>query len=82
MLYRMAKAKRLSKKENHPIRPKDLFGLKGFMVPGTDNRCYKDELEELWGIRPMEILPDGTFPDRNGELDAERDVFLPGQLFL
>ena len=65
MLYRMAKAKRLSKKENHPIRPKDLFGLKGFMVAGTDNRCYKDELEELWGIRPMEIFA-GTEPSLIG----------------
>lgn len=36
--------------------PKDLFQLKGFMVAGTDNDLYKDDLERLWGIRPMEIL--------------------------
>ena len=82
MLYRMAKAKRLSKKENHPIRPKDLFGLKGFMVAGTDNRCYKDELEELWGIRPMEIFA-GTEPSLIGTESWTRNgmYFFPDSCF-
>ena len=82
MLYRMAKAKRLSKKENHPIRPKDLFGLKGFMVAGTDNRCYKDELEELWGIRPMEIFA-GTEPSLIGTESWTRKgmCFFPDSCF-
>lgn len=82
MLYRMAKAKRLSKKENHPIRPKDLFGLKGFMVVGTDNRCYKDELEELWGIRPMEIFA-GTEPSLIGTESWTRKgmYFFPDSCF-
>ena len=31
------------------------------MVAGTDNQCYKDDLEELWGIRPMELFA-GTEP--------------------
>ena len=82
MLYRMAKAKRLSKKENHPIRPKDLFGLKGFMVAGTDNRCYKDELEALWGIRPMEIFA-GTEPSLIGTESWTRNgmYFFPDSCF-
>lgn len=82
MLYRMAKAKRLSKKENHAIRPKDLFGLKGFMVAGTDNRCYKDELEELWGIRPMEIFA-GTEPSLIGTESWTRKgmYFFPDSCF-
>lgn len=82
MLYRMAKAKRLSKKEDHPIRPKDLFGLKGFMVAGTDNRCYKDELEELWGIRPMEIFA-GTEPSLIGTESWTRNgmYFFPDSCF-
>ena len=45
--------------------PKDLFHLKGFMVAGTDNLCYKDDLEELWGIRPMELFA-GTEPSIMG----------------
>ena len=82
MLYRMAKAKRLSKKETHPSRPKDLFGLKGFMVAGTDNRCYKDELEELWGIRPMEIFA-GTEPSLIGTESWTRKgmYFFPDSCF-
>ena len=45
--------------------PKDLFHLKGLVVAGTDNWCYKDELEELWGIRPMELFA-GTEPSISG----------------
>ena len=38
---------------------------KEFMVAGTDNLCYKDDLEELWGIRPMELFA-GTEPSIMG----------------
>ncbi len=64
-LLQLYKAKRTSKKEKRPIYPKDLFNLKGFMVAGTDNRYYKDDLEKLWGIRPMEIFA-GTEPSLIG----------------
>ena len=50
MVLRYLKAKRRCKKEGREMKPKDLFHLKGFMVAGTDNCCYKDELEDLWGI--------------------------------
>ena len=61
MILRLLQAKRRCKKENRAMLPKDLFHLKGFMVAGTDNLCYKDDLEELWGIRPMELFA-GTEP--------------------
>ncbi|MDO4555542.1 MAG: GH3 auxin-responsive promoter family protein [Lachnospiraceae bacterium] len=61
MLYRYLKAKRVCKEENRDLKPKDLFKLKGFMCAGTDSRCYKDDLEDLWGVRPMEIFA-GTEP--------------------
>ena len=51
MIIRLLKAKYRCKKEQRQLLPKDLFHLKGFMVAGTDNLCYKDDLEELWGIR-------------------------------
>lgn len=54
-------AKRKCREERRPLLPKDLFQLKCFMCAGTDNRCYKDDLEKLWGIRPMEIFA-GTEP--------------------
>lgn len=65
MIRRILKAKKACKKENRDLMPKDLFKLKGFMVAGTDNNSYKDDLEELWGIRPMEIFA-GTEPSLIG----------------
>ena len=65
MIFRMIQAKYRCKKENRQLLPKDLFHLKGFMVAGTDNQCYKDDLEELWGIRPMELFA-GTEPSIMG----------------
>lgn len=61
MLMRYFLAKKKCKKENREILPKDLFHLKGFMCAGTDNRCYKADLEKMWGIAPMEIFA-GTEP--------------------
>jgi len=43
------------------LKPKHVFRLKGLLVAGTDNHCYKDDLEDLWGIRPLEIFA-GTEP--------------------
>ncbi|MBQ3009865.1 MAG: GH3 auxin-responsive promoter family protein [Oscillospiraceae bacterium] len=61
MMLRYLIAKKKCKKENRELLPKDLFHLKGFMYAGTDNRCYKADLEEMWGITPMEIFA-GTEP--------------------
>ena len=61
MIVRLLRAKSRCKEENRPLMPKDLFKLKGFMCAGTDSRCYKDQLEELWGVRPMELFA-GTEP--------------------
>lgn len=61
MIYRLIQAKINCQREKRALLPKDLFHLKGFMVAGTDNRYYKDDLEKLWGIRPMEIFA-GTEP--------------------
>ena len=61
MLVRLMKAKSICKKEGRELMPKDLFKPKGFVVAGTDNNSYKDDLERLWGIRPMELFA-GTEP--------------------
>ena len=61
MLARYLMAKKKCRKENRELLPKDLFQLKGFMCAGTDNRCYKADLERMWGITPMEIFA-GTEP--------------------
>ena len=61
MLMRYILAKKKCRKENRELLPKDLFHLKGFMCAGTDNQCYKSDLEKMWGIVPMEIFA-GTEP--------------------
>jgi len=61
MLMRSIIARRNCRKENRDLLPKDLFKLKAFMYAGTDNRCYKDDLERMWGITPMELFA-GTEP--------------------
>lgn len=82
MLYRLLKAKYRCKKENREMKPKDLFKLKGFMCAGTDNNCYKDDLEELWGIRPMELFA-GTEPSIIGTETWTRNgmYFFPDTCF-
>ena len=61
MMAKYLKAKRECKRENRPLKPKDIFRLKGFLCAGTDNHCYKDDLEDLWGVRPVEVFS-GTEP--------------------
>ena len=82
MLLRYIKAKRTCKKEHRDLMPKDLFKLKGFVCAGTDNRCYKDDLEELWGVRPIEVFS-GTEPSCIGIETWTRDglYFFPDACF-
>jgi len=61
MLGRYLVAKKKCRKENRELLPKDLFPVKGYMVAGTDNRCYKADLERMWGVPPMELFA-GTEP--------------------
>lgn len=61
MMVRYMMAKKKCRKENREILPKDLFQLKCFVCAGTDNRCYKADLEKMWGAPPMELFA-GTEP--------------------
>ncbi|MEG1335803.1 MAG: GH3 auxin-responsive promoter family protein, partial [Clostridiales bacterium] len=82
MLVRLLRGKYRAKQQNRDLQPKDLFKLKGFMCAGTDNKCYKDDLERLWGIRPMEIFA-GTEPTCIGTEIWSRDglYFFPDACF-
>lgn len=82
MLVKLMLAKYRCKKENRELKPKDLFKLKGFMCAGTDNQCYKDDLEDLWGVRPMELFA-GTEPSILGTETWTRDgmYFFPDTCF-
>ncbi len=61
LLYRFFRAKNRCRQEGRELKPKDVFELKGFMCAGTDSRCYKEELEDLWGLKPIEVFA-GTEP--------------------
>ena len=82
MIFKLILAKYRCKREGRDLKPKDLFKLKGFMCAGTDNNCYKDDLEELWGIRPMEIFA-GTEPSCIGTETWTRNgmYFFPDTCF-
>ncbi len=82
MALRYLRAKRRCKREGRALKPKDIFTLKGLVVAGTDNDCYKDELEDLWGIRPMEIFA-GTEPSLIGTETESREgiYFFPDTCF-
>jgi len=82
MLGKLILAKYRCKKEHRDLKPKDLFKLKGFMVAGTDNHCYKDDLEDLWGIRPIELFA-GTEPSCIGTETWTRNgmYFFPDACF-
>ncbi len=53
--FRYMKAKYKSSKSGVPIKPKDVFHLKGLISAGTDAACYRSKLAENWGVAPMEI---------------------------
>ena len=65
MILRLLAAKYRQKRDGTELKPKDLFHLKGFVCVGTDTALYKNELEEAWGIRPLEIAG-GTEPSCMG----------------
>jgi len=81
-ICRYLRARRICRREDRSIMPKDLFDLKAFMVAGTDNNCYKDDLEDLWGIRPMELFA-GTEPSIIGTETWTRNgmYFFPDTCF-
>lgn len=77
-LARLIKGKMNARNEHRGLLPKDLFDLKGFVVAGTDNDLYKDDLEKMWGVRPLEIFA-GTEPTLIGTETYSRNglIFFP-----
>jgi len=49
------KAKYLCSRDNRPLYPGDVFNLKGFVITGTDGKCYREKLAKTWGVEPIEI---------------------------
>jgi len=56
MAARYLKAKNLCDKEGRQMLPRDLFKLKALVCAGTDTACYRQQLEDAWGITLQEIF--------------------------
>ncbi len=72
MLFRLLSALYRAHRDGTQILPRDLFKLDGFVCVGTDSALYKDELESMWGRRPLE-LSGGTEPSCMGTETWSRD---------
>lgn len=54
-LLRIIKAIVKSRIARRPMRPKDLWSLRGVATGGTDASLYKSRIKELWGKEPLDI---------------------------
>lgn len=55
-LFKLLKAFYKKRVKKEPLLPKDLFNFKGIVCGGTDSATYKKQIEELYGITPLEIF--------------------------
>jgi hypothetical protein len=55
MGIKLIKAFFLKKFFKRKMLPKDIWQMKGILCGGTDSFAFKDRVEGLWGIRPLEI---------------------------
>ena len=80
---RYVRAKYISKRDERPIVPGDIFRLKAFFYAGTDAKCYKERLARAWGLVPTELAA-GTESTCIGSEDWEHRgmVFFPDVQFL
>ena len=56
MALRYLNAKFRCDREQRNMLPKDIFKLKALLCAGTDTYCYKEYLENAWGIKPHEVF--------------------------
>jgi len=55
LLWRVGRAMLRSRLQGRPLKPQDLWKLKGMVVGGMDTSIYKDKLMDYWGVEPHEI---------------------------
>ena len=54
VLLRLMKGLIRSKLARRPMLPKDLWSIKGLSCGGTDSFVYRDKIENMWGVRPLD----------------------------
>ncbi len=55
VLFRLMKGLLKSKLRGGPLRPRDLWSVKGIMCSGMDTSIYKERIRLLWGEYPWEV---------------------------
>ncbi len=54
LIFRMLKGLIKAKLAGRPMKPKDIWNLKGIMIGGADSAVYSKRVTELWGRVPVE----------------------------
>jgi hypothetical protein len=54
LIFRMVKGLIKARLAGRPMRPKDIWNLKGIMIGGADSAVYSKRVTELWGRVPLE----------------------------
>jgi hypothetical protein len=55
VLFRLLKGMVKAKLRGGPLRPRDLWNVKGIMCSGMDSSIYKERIREMWGRYPWEV---------------------------
>ena len=54
-LARTVRARVRSLMAGRPVRPRDLWSLRGVATAGTDASLYSERIEQLWGQKPLDV---------------------------
>ena len=54
-LWRLSRAKIMSRLAGRPMLPKDIWRLRGIIGSGVDSWVYKNKIKELWGRHPLDL---------------------------
>jgi hypothetical protein len=54
-LLRLMNGKIKSSLQRRQMLPKDLWSLNGISCGGTDGAVYRDKIEAMWGVRPLDV---------------------------
>ncbi len=55
VLLRLLKGIVKSKLARRPMLPKDLWSIKGIVCGGTGSVIYRDKIQNMWGVRPLDM---------------------------
>jgi hypothetical protein len=82
-LFRLLRAKTISKLAKRDMLPRDLWKLNGIVSMGTDSIIYKNKIRELWGRAPLDAYGNSESTIIGTQVwDYENMVLFPNLNFL